>query len=272
MLRARLSFRLHRTAIVLICVTLLVALMQGASWFSLSHQMARSAQVDELADTLIRQVVYQLAPLMADSEGNNRAIQSALDTLTKGGRILDAGVYAMDGSLIARAGENISLRDRLAIDHPRAGSYFNHQLVRTIIDKDGPSGFVRLTLDTHVLETEAKQVDNTTNLLRLMILLSLAIGIILARTLLEGRRSRWQQSPYLLTASTPLAEHKAEGRLLNNSGAPADEAASPKDKPQEGVSPHAEKVPSSRQKEGPLSRPGDTPPSRRKDSISSRLK
>lgn len=51
-----------------------------------------------------------------------------------------------------------------------------------------------MTLDTHVLATESKQVDNTTNLLRLMILVALAVGIILARTLLQGRRSRWQQS------------------------------------------------------------------------------
>ncbi|WP_413727174.1 YtjB family periplasmic protein [Sodalis sp. RH19] len=224
MLRARHSFRLHRTAIVLICVTLLVFLMQGASWFSLSHQMARSAQVDELAGTLIGQLAGQLAPLMADSEENNAPIQSILDTLTKGSRILDASVYSMDGSLIARAGETISVRDRLAIEHQRAGSYFNHQLVRTIIDKDGPSGFIRLTLDTHVLETEAKQVDNTTNLLRLMILLALAIGIILARTLLQNRRSRWQQSPYLLTASTPLAERKGD-----ENDAPAPAAATPDD-------------------------------------------
>ncbi|MEA9392903.1 YtjB family periplasmic protein [Acerihabitans sp. TG2] len=210
MARARLSFRLHRTAIVLICVTLLVLLMQGASWFSLSHQMARSAQVDDLADTLIRQLSSQLEPLMAQSDDNTAPIQAILDKLTVGSRILDASVYAMDGSLIARSGENISVRDRLAIERQRAGSFFNHQLVRTMTDKDGPCGFVRLTLDTHVLETEAKQVDNTTNLLRLMILLALAIGIILARTLLQNRRSRWQQSPYLLTASTPLAERKDE--------------------------------------------------------------
>ncbi|WP_413735359.1 YtjB family periplasmic protein [Sodalis sp. RH21] len=210
MVRARVSFRLHRTAIVLICVTLLVFLMQGASWFSLSHQMARSAQVDELADTLIRQLAGQLAPLMAENDDNAAPIQAVLDKLTQGSRILDASVYGMDGNLIARAGENISVRDRLAIERQRAGSYFNHQLVQTITDKDGPSGFVRLTLDTHVLETEAKQVDNTTNLLRLMILLALAIGIILARTLLQNRRSRWQQSPYLLTASTPLAERKGD--------------------------------------------------------------
>src|SRR5476649_401631 len=155
MARARLSFRLHRTAIVLICVTLLVLLMQGASWFSLSHQMARSAQVDDLADTLIRQLSGQLAPLMAQSDDNTASIQAVLDRLTEGSRILDASVYGMDGNLIARSGENISVRDRLAIERQRAGSFFNHQLVRTIVDKDGPSGFVRLTLDTHVLETEA---------------------------------------------------------------------------------------------------------------------
>ncbi len=221
MARARLSFRLHRTAIVLICVTLLVLLMQGASWFSLSHQMARSAQVDDLADTLIRQLSGQLAPLMAQSDDNTAPIQAVLDKLTEGSRILDASVYGMDGNLIARSGENISVRDRLAIERQRAGSFFNHQLVRTIVDKDGPSGFVRLTLDTHVLETEAKQVDNTTNLLRLMILLALAIGIILARTLLQNRRSRWQQSPYLLTASTPLAERKGEDEVAKDDEGPA---------------------------------------------------
>ncbi|TCL06443.1 MULTISPECIES: YtjB family periplasmic protein [Sodalis] len=210
MARAGLSFRLHRTAIVLICVTLLVMLMQGASWFSLSHQMARSTQVDELADTLIRQLAGQLAPLMDDGGDNNAPIQAVLDQLTAGGRILDAGVYAMDGSLIARSGENVPVRDRLAIERPRAGSYFNHQLVRTIADKDGPSGFVRLTLDTHVLQTEARQVDNTTNILRLMLLLALAIGIILAHTLLAGSRSRWQQSPYLLTAGSPSPEPPAD--------------------------------------------------------------
>jgi membrane protein len=98
------------------------------------------------------------------------------------------------------------VRDRLALGGKRAGSYFNHQVVESIQGKDGPIGFIRITLDTHVLGTESKQVDNTTNLLRLMILLALAIGIILARTLLQGRRSRWQQSPYLLTANTPVAE------------------------------------------------------------------
>lgn len=205
MAKAKLKFRLHRTAIILICLALLVLLMQGASYFSLSHQMARSEQVEELAQTLTKQVAFSLTPLM-DDDIDNQQVERILMQLTDHSRILDASVYQLDGTLIAHSGEQISVRDRLALDGKRAGSYFNHQLVETIQGKDGPLGFIRVTLDTHVLATESKQVDNTTNLLRLMILLALAIGIILARTLLQGRRSRWQQSPYLLTANTPLAE------------------------------------------------------------------
>lgn len=212
MARAKLKFRLHRTAIVLICLGLMVLLMQGASYFSLSHQMARSEQVEELAQTLARQVAFTLEPLMntSDDNLNSQQIDGVLSQLTEQSRILDASVYQLDGTLVSHKGEQIPVRDRLALDGKRAGSYFNHQVVEMIQGEDGPSGFLRLTLDTHVLATESKQVDNTTNMLRLMMLLTLAIGIVLARTLLQHRRSRWQQSPYLLTAGTPLQEEGEE--------------------------------------------------------------
>lgn len=206
MAKTKLKFRLHRTVIVLICLTLLVVLMQGASWFSLGHQMARSEQVEELARSLTKQVAFSLQPLMDNSEDNRTQIEAILNQMTDQSRILDASVYADDGTLVAHSGETLRVRDRLALDGQRAGSYFNHQLVQPLENSDGQQGFLRVTLDTHVLVTEAKQVDNTTNILRLMMLLSLAIGIILTRTLLRDRRTRWQQSPFLLTASTPLKE------------------------------------------------------------------
>ena len=210
MAKSRLKFRLHRTVIVLICLTLLVVLMQGASWFSLGHQMARSEQVEDLARTLTRQVAFTLTPLMDRQDDNRSQIAAILQQMTVNSRILDASVYDSEGSLVARSGESISVRDRLALDGKRAGSYFNHQLVQPLENSDGPQGFLRVTLDTHVLVTEAKQVDNTTNILRLMMLLALAIGIILTRTLLRDRRTRWQQSPFLLTASTPVKEDDDE--------------------------------------------------------------
>ncbi|ADP10111.1 hypothetical protein EJP617_04300 [Erwinia sp. Ejp617] len=206
MAKAKIKFRLHRTAIVLICLALLVVLMQGASWFSLSHQAARSEQVEELAHTLTRQVAWSLTPLMDNTDDNQQKIVDTLNQLTHESRILDISLYDGAGNLVARSGENINVRDRLALDGQRAGSYFNHQIVQPLESKDGPGGFLRVTLDTHVLVTEAKQVDNTTNILRLMMLLALAIGIILTRTLLRDRRTRWQQSPFLLTANNPVKE------------------------------------------------------------------
>ncbi len=53
-------------------------------------------------------------------------------------------------------------------------------------------------------------MDNTTNILRLMLLLSLAIGVVLTRTLLQGKRTRWQQSPFLLTANKPVEDEDDE--------------------------------------------------------------
>ncbi|WP_039057537.1 YtjB family periplasmic protein [Enterobacter sp. Bisph1] len=208
MARAKLKFRLHRAVIVLICLALLVALMQGASWFSQNHQRQRNPQFEELARTLARQVTLNLTPLMRTETPDEKRITVVLQQLTEESRILDAGVYDAQGNLIARSGESIDVRDRLALDGKKAGGYFNQQVVEPIQGKSGPLGYLRMTLDTHTLATEAKQVDNTTNILRLMLLLSLAIGVVLTRTLLQGKRTRWQQSPFLLTANKSVPEEE----------------------------------------------------------------
>ncbi|MCS2149254.1 YtjB family periplasmic protein [Scandinavium manionii] len=206
MVRAKLKFRLHRAVIVLICLALLVALMQGASWFSQSHQRQRNPQMEELARTLAHQVTLNLAPLMRSETPDEKKINQLLTQLTTRSRLLDASVYDEQGDLVTHAGESVNVRDRLALDGKKAGGYFNQQIVEPIQGKNEPLGYLRLTLDTHTLATEAKQVDNTTNILRLMLLLSLAIGVVLTRTLLQGKRTRWQQSPFLLTASKSVPE------------------------------------------------------------------
>ncbi|MEA4649177.1 YtjB family periplasmic protein [Klebsiella pneumoniae] len=210
MVRAKLKFRLHRAVIVLICLALLVALMQGASWFSQNSQKQRNPQLEELARTLAQQVVLNLAPLMRSETPDEKRINQLLTQLTHNSCVLDAGVYDEQGDLVARSGESVEVRDRLALDGKKAGGYFNQQIVEPVPGKNGPLGYLRLTLDTHTLATEAKQVDNTTNILRLMLLLSLAIGVVLTRTLLQGKRTRWQQSPFLLTANKPVEDEDDE--------------------------------------------------------------
>ncbi|AKJ41310.1 YtjB family periplasmic protein [Pragia fontium] len=201
--RLKFKFNLHRIVIILFCLALLVALMQGVSYFSLNNQAVQAKQSQDLARTLAKQVTFTLSPLLesAINGTDDQQIEAILQHLTQHSRILDASVYRVDGSLVAQVGDKTSVRDRLAIDGQRPGSDFNQQVVEMIAGKDGPLGFIRLTLDTHVLATETEQVDNTTNMLRLMLLLAMVIGIILARTLLTRQNTDGKKSPYPLTAS-----------------------------------------------------------------------
>ncbi len=98
---------------------------------------------------------------------------------------------------MARSGESVEVRDRLALDGKKAGGCTStSRLSNRCQEKTAPLGYLRLTLDTHTLATARRsEVDNTTNILRLMLLLSLAIGVVLTRTLLQGKRTRWQQRP-----------------------------------------------------------------------------
>lgn len=212
MVRAKLKFRLHRAAIVLICLALLVALMQGASWFSQNSQRQRNPQLEELGRMLAHQVTLTLAPLMRAESPDEKRIGQQLAALTANTRVLDASVYDEQGYLVSHAGEGVKVRDRLALDGKKAGGYFSEQILEPIQGKNEPLGYLRITLDTHTLATESRQVDNTTNILRLMLLLSLAIGVVLTRTLLQGKRTRWQQSPFLLTANKTVPEEDDGGK------------------------------------------------------------
>lgn len=87
MVRAKLKFRLHRAVIVLICLALLVALMQGASWFSQNSQKQRNPQLEELARTLAQQVVLNLAPLMRSETPDEKRINQLLTQLTHNSRV-----------------------------------------------------------------------------------------------------------------------------------------------------------------------------------------
>ena len=147
MVRAKLKFRLHRAVIVLICLALLVALMQGASWFSQNSQKQRNPQLEELARTLAQQVVLNLAPLMRSETPDEKRINQLLTQLTHNSRVLDAGVYDEQGDrwrALAKA-SRFATGWRWMV---KAGGYFNQQIVEPV-PKNGPLGYLRLTLDTH---------------------------------------------------------------------------------------------------------------------------
>lgn len=61
-------------------------------------------------------MTLNVAPLMRTDSPDEKRIQAILDQLTDESRILDAGVYDEQGDLIARSGESVDVRDRLALD------------------------------------------------------------------------------------------------------------------------------------------------------------
>ncbi len=149
MVRAKLKFRLHRAVIVLICLALLVALMQGASWFSQNSQKQRNPQLEELARTLAQQVVLNLAPLMRSETPDEKRINQLLTQLTHNSRVRTPA-YMTNRATWWRA---LAKASRFATGWrwmvKKAGGYFNQQIVEPVPGKNGPLGYLRLTLDTH---------------------------------------------------------------------------------------------------------------------------
>lgn len=64
-------------------------------------------------------------PLMRSEAPDEKRINQLLTQLTHNSRILDAGVYGEQGNLVARSGESVEVRDRLALDDEKAGGYFS---------------------------------------------------------------------------------------------------------------------------------------------------
>ncbi|MGL5007069.1 MAG: AhpA/YtjB family protein [Plesiomonas sp.] len=180
------KYHLRTLLITITSLCLFLFLLQTASILGLNAQAVRSDQVDQLARILTRQVAIGLFPLLKMDDGSDLIAQQ-LDKLTQEARILDASVYRMDGALIAHSGDTTHVRDRLGLDGSQRRAMLNRQMVEIISENNTPLGFLRLTLDTHVQSTDDQLIDNTTNMIRLMLLSALLIGIVITHTLFKDR-------------------------------------------------------------------------------------
>ncbi len=73
-------------------------------------------------------MTLNVAPLMRTDSPDEKRIQAILDQLTDESRILDAGVYDEQGDLIARSGESVEVRDRLALDGKKQAAILTSRL------------------------------------------------------------------------------------------------------------------------------------------------
>ena len=122
MARTKLKFRLHRAVIVLFCLALLVALMQGASWFSQKHQRQRNPQLEELT--------RKVRAGLGDKQVFRKNKQTLLPYVTPAGIFsyckeqcmqVPSGLFVIDIDELASTEEAAMWRDRLFADevlHP----------------------------------------------------------------------------------------------------------------------------------------------------------
>ncbi|MFV9998155.1 MAG: AhpA/YtjB family protein [Arsenophonus endosymbiont of Dermacentor nuttalli] len=96
MTKTKLKFRLHKTIIILICISLLVILIEGVSYFGRSQQQIRVEQFKELAQTLAEQVAFSLSNyIQSDGKNfNNEQILAILKQL-----IINAHIFSMQASI-----------------------------------------------------------------------------------------------------------------------------------------------------------------------------
>lgn len=188
----KLTFKLHKTVIIVICVALIALLMHGISYLGNSQNQNRVEQFKQLTRVLAEQVAFSLSDYIVSGskDFNQERIVANLNNITKDKYILDASIYSASGTLIASSGESVSVRKRLAIDSNQSIPQFQYQLVVPVPGKEEPKGYLRLTIDTELLTVEIQQADNSTNVLRFFILLAVCIGIVLANTLFRVKKKK----------------------------------------------------------------------------------
>ncbi|MEX6156751.1 AhpA/YtjB family protein [Providencia manganoxydans] len=197
MISMKLTFKLHKTVIIVICVALIALLMHGISYLGNSQNQNRVEQYKQLTRVLAEQVAFSLSDYIVSGskDFNRERIIANLNNITKDQYILDASIYSASGTLIASTGEAVPVRERLAIDNNQSIHPFQYQLVVPVPGKEEPKGYLRLTIDTELLTTEIQQADNSTNVLRFFILLATCIGIVLANTLFRAKKKKGKNMP-----------------------------------------------------------------------------
>lgn len=208
---AKLIHYFHKTIITLFCLALIVIMMASASHFINRQQSELSESLQTITHQLIRQSAYSLGPLISrynTDDDNSRQITSVLTHLAQQPWIIDIAVYQLNGSLIAQAGENVGVRERLGLDQSDSTGKNTVQLVEKIDLMESPVGFIRLTLDPTALQLNENGADYTTKMIWFILILSVSTGVILALALRKWRDGENQNeiSGKVLALPKPVVE------------------------------------------------------------------
>ncbi|MDO4431194.1 MAG: AhpA/YtjB family protein [Lonepinella koalarum] len=165
--------------IALSVITLLVILF-GLKQFQHSSQLATYTQVTNLSHLFVRQQTNLFAILLANNTKAEKLSEN-LDHLIQDNFILDAGLYAKNGELLAQSSKPLNLRQQLGLIDETPS--LHRQIVEPVYTKNGIEGFLRITFDANYGKIAEKQTSALFHQLYANVAIVFLLGILLASSI-----------------------------------------------------------------------------------------
>ncbi len=183
--------------ILAFCLLAVGVILHGANQFKAGSQLASVNQIANLSHVLVRQQT-NIFSLMLVKNANNEDLVEALDNFAKEDFVIDANLYAPDGSLIAQSQQAKSLKKHLSENAN------TQQIVEPIFDQQDLVGFLRITFDLHYGQTTHSKINELFHrLYGELIILVLASGLFVSCL-----HTYWKKKAILTHTSNKLLVEK----------------------------------------------------------------
>lgn len=165
-------------SVVFVCCFAIAALiLHGINQFKVGSQLATINQVSNLSHLLVRQQANLLA-LMLVKNARSDEINEALDNFSKEEFVIDATLYAPNGTLI---GQSRNAKPFQPQQSDSIESHSTQQIVEPVFTQQELAGFLRVTFNAEYGQTTRSKVNELFHLLYgELIVLFLAGGLFVS--------------------------------------------------------------------------------------------
>lgn len=146
------------SVVFVFCIAIIALIFNGIGQFKTSSQLATSNQVTQLSHMLVRQQA-NLFSLMLAKNAKIEELSEALDNFAQEEFVLDANLYATNGTLLATSHNAFPLKPNMTKDNN------SQQIVEPIFIQQDLAGFLRITFNTEYRKNSYSKVDELFHLL-----------------------------------------------------------------------------------------------------------
>ncbi|AAP95331.1 hemolysin regulation protein AhpA [[Haemophilus] ducreyi] len=165
--------------IIVVCVMIVSVILNGVNQFKLGSQLASVNQVSNLSHLLVRQQA-KLFSLMLVKNVNNDELIEALDAFAKEEFVIDANLYAANGSLIAQSHNALQFKKLLLEEGSQP---LTQQIVEPILTQQNLIGFLRVTFDSQYGQTTQSKIEQLFHQLYAQLIILLVAGALFASSI-----------------------------------------------------------------------------------------